>query len=159
MCFRSFLYVWLNHLFLCLLCICEYYFTVFFVCLIITFFLPSCMCDYCLFHCLFYICVIVTCFIVSSHLSLNCKGHWGTTDDFTTSFLHFSLFYNCCLPTSSSAYLVFFPHSLCRARWFWPDLMNERHDHTAAVCVSLQWSGGLCVVQLPAGSWPGLPRQ
>ena len=26
------------------------------------------------------------------HLSLNCKGHWGTTDDFTTSFLHFSLF-------------------------------------------------------------------
>ena len=26
------------------------------------------------------------------HLSLNCKGHWCTTDDFTTSFLHFSLF-------------------------------------------------------------------
>ena len=33
--------------------------------------------------------------ISSSHhhqLSLNCEGHWGTTDDFTTSFLHFSLF-------------------------------------------------------------------
>ena len=26
------------------------------------------------------------------HLSLNCKGRWCTTDDFTTSFLHFSLF-------------------------------------------------------------------
>ena len=26
------------------------------------------------------------------HLFLNCEGHWGTTDDFATSFLHFSLF-------------------------------------------------------------------
>ena len=26
------------------------------------------------------------------HLSLSHKGRWGTTDDFTTSFLHFSLF-------------------------------------------------------------------
>ena len=26
------------------------------------------------------------------HLSLNRKGRWGTIDDFTTSFLHFSLF-------------------------------------------------------------------
>ena len=26
------------------------------------------------------------------HLSLNRRGHWGTIDDFTTSFLHFSLF-------------------------------------------------------------------
>ena len=25
------------------------------------------------------------------HLSLALEGHWGTTDDFTTSFLHFSL--------------------------------------------------------------------
>ena len=36
----------------------------------------------------------------------------------------------CCLPTSSSVCLVFFPLSLCLARWFWPDLMNGRHDHT-----------------------------
>ena len=28
----------------------------------------------------------------SAQLSLNCDGHWGTKDDFTTSFLHFSLF-------------------------------------------------------------------
>ena len=64
----------------------------------------------------------------------------------------------CCLPTSSSVRLVFFPLSLCLARWFWPDLMNGRHDHTTAVCVSLRSSGDLHVVQLPAGSWHGLPR-
>ena len=64
----------------------------------------------------------------------------------------------CCLPTSFFVRLVFFPLSLCLARWFWPDLMNGRHDHTTAVCVSLRWSGGLCVVRLPAGSSHGLPR-
>ena len=63
----------------------------------------------------------------------------------------------CYLPTSSSVCLVFFPLSLCLARWFWPDLMNRNHDHTTAVCVSLRWSG-LCVFRLPAGSWHGLPR-
>ena len=41
----------------------------------------------------------------------------------------------CCLPTSSFVHLVFFPLSLCPARWFWPDLMNGRHDHTTAVCI------------------------
>ena len=34
----------------------------------------------------------------------------------------------CCLPTSFSLYFVFFPLSLCFARW--PDLMNGRHVHT-----------------------------
>ena len=63
-----------------------------------------------------------------------------------------------CLPTSSSVCLVFSSLSLCLARWFWPDLMNGRHDHTAAVCVCLRWSGGLRVVRLPAGPWHGLPR-
>ena len=63
----------------------------------------------------------------------------------------------CCLPTSSTICLVFFPLSLCLVRWFWPDLMKRRHDHTTAVCISLQWSGGLRVVRLPAGSWHGLP--
>ena len=62
-----------------------------------------------------------------------------------------------CLPTSLSVCLVFFLLSLYLARWFWPDLMNGRHDHTTAVCISLQWSGGLHVVQLPAGSWHRLP--
>ena len=63
----------------------------------------------------------------------------------------------CCLPTSSSVCLVFFPLSLCLARWFWPDLINGRHDHTTADSISLRWSG-LRVVQLPSGSWHGLPR-
>ena len=30
--------------------------------------------------------------LISSHLSLNREGRWGTTDDFSTSFLHFSLY-------------------------------------------------------------------
>ena len=30
--------------------------------------------------------------MITSHLSLNPEGLWGTTDDFATSFLHFSLF-------------------------------------------------------------------
>ena len=64
----------------------------------------------------------------------------------------------CCLPTFSSVCLVFFSLSLCLARWFRPDLMNGRHNHTTAVCVSSRWSGGLRMVRLPAGSWHGLPR-
>ena len=31
--------------------------------------------------------------------------------------------------------------------------MNGRCVHTTSVCVSLRWSGGLYVIQLPAGSW------
>ena len=86
------------------------------------------------------------------HLFLNREGCWGTTDDFTIRFLHFlcspltsgtwrtpglSIPW-CYLATSSSVCLVFLPFSLCFARWFWPDLMNGRHDHTTAVCVSLR---------------------
>ena len=89
------------------------------------------------------------------HLSLNRNSCCGTIDDFKTSFLHFP---GCCLPTSSSDCFVFFPLSLFLARWFWQDLRNGRHDHTTAVCISLRWLEGLCVVQLPAGSWHRLPR-
>ena len=105
------------------------------------------------------------------HLFLNHRGGWGTTNDFTTSFLYFTLFSTamrwwtpgpsipwCYFRPSFSVCLVFFPLSLCLARWFWPDLMNERHVHTTSVCVSLQWSGGLRVVWLPAWSWHRLPR-
>ena len=53
-------------------------------------------------------------------------------------------------PTSTFC-LVFIPLSLYFARWFWPDLMKGRHDHTTAVRVSLRSSGALHVVQLPAG--------
>ena len=55
----------------------------------------------------------------------------------------------CCLPTSCSVCLVFFPLSLRLARWFWPDLMNGRRVHTVSICVSLRWSGGLRVVDHP----------
>ena len=65
----------------------------------------------------------------------------------------------CCLPTSSSVCFAFFPLSLCLARWFRRDLMNGKHDHTTAVCVSLRSSGGLHVFELPAGSWHRLPRR
>ena len=41
-------------------------------------------------------------------------------------------FSDVCLPTSSSVCLVFFPLSLCLARWFLPDLTNWRYDHTIA---------------------------
>ena len=64
----------------------------------------------------------------------------------------------CCRPTSSSVCFVFSSLSLCLARWFWPDLMNGRQDHTTEVCVSLGWSGSLRLVRLLAGSWHGLPR-
>ena len=106
------------------------------------------------------------------HQSLNRKGRWGTTDDLEPVFSIFPCsplpsgtcrtpglsITLCCLPTFSFVYLVFFPLSLCLARWFWPDLMNGKHDHTNAVCVSLRSSGALHVVQLPAGSWHGLPH-
>ena len=42
--------------------------------------------------------------------------------------------------------------TLCLERWFWPYLMNGRHDHTTSVCTSLPWSGCLLVVRFPAGS-------
>ena len=66
--------------------------------------------------------------LTSPILSRNRWGRWSSTDDFTTSFLHFSLFSTCplglgelqdlsiprcCLPTSSSACLV-----SVLARWF-----------------------------------------
>ena len=102
------------------------------------------------------------------HLSLISGGRWGITDDFTTSFLHFSLFSTAIwdlansrplhsLMLSSNLFfsvcLVFFPLSPCLARWFWPDLMERRHIRTTSVCVFLRSSGDLLVVQLPAGSW------
>ena len=89
------------------------------------------------------------------HLFLNRDGRLGTTDDFSTSFLQFSLFSTALwdlansrpvhslilsshllLPTSSSVCLVFFPLSLCLARWFRPDLTNGRHpSHAVSLTV------------------------
>ena len=90
------------------------------------------------------------------HLSLNRGGRLGTTDDFTTSFLHCSLFSTALWDLANSrpvhslmfssplffffflVGLVFFPLSLCLKGWFWPDLMDRRHVHAASVYVSLK---------------------
>ena len=100
---------------------------------------------------------------------LNREGRWGTTDDSATSFLHLYLFSAALwdlpnsrpvhsLMLSSHLFLCLLSTFTVLARWFWPDLMNGKHDHTTAVCVFLRSSGDLHVVQLPAGSWHGLPR-
>ena len=106
------------------------------------------------------------------HQSLNREGRWGTTDDFATQFSPFFPVLHCPLglgelqacpfpdvvfPPLPLSALSSSPLSLCLARWFWPDLMNGRHDQITAVCVSLRSSGDLRVVQLSAGSWHGLP--
>ena len=68
-------------------------------------------------------------YVLHLHPSLNREGRWGTSDDFTTSFLHCVLCTPlpsgtrrtpglsipwCSLPTSSSIYLIFFPLSFFR---------------------------------------------
>ena len=104
------------------------------------------------------------------YLSLNHEGRWGIADDFSTSFLHFSLFstalwdllntrpvhslmlsshFFLCLPCHLSPFTV--PCNMVLAR---PD--EGKHGHTTAVCISLRLSRGLYVVQLPNGSWHGL---
>ena len=102
---------------------------------------------------------------LSFRLSLKREGRLGTTDDFANSFLHFSMFSTALLdlPNSRPVHsLMLSSHlflCLCcllppftvPCKWFWPDLMNGVHDHTTAVCISLQWSG-LRVLRLPAGS-------
>ena len=91
---------------------------------------------------------------LSSHLSLKHEGRWGTTDDFATSFLHFPLFSTAlwdlansrlvhslmlsthlflCLPCLLPPFTV--PCKMVLVR-----LMNGRHDHTTAVCVSLPYA-------------------
>ena len=106
------------------------------------------------------------------HQSLNREGHWGTTDDFVTSFLHFSLFSTALwdlansrpvhsLMLSSHPFFCLYcllppfnvPCKIILAR-----LMNRRREHTTSVCISLRWSGGFRVIRLPAGSWHRLPR-
>ena len=84
------------------------------------------------------------------HLSLNCEDHWGTIDDFTTSFLHSSLFSTAlwdlansrpvhslilsshlflCLPCLLPPFTV--PCKMVLAR---PDIYG-RHVHTTSICI------------------------
>ena len=101
------------------------------------------------------------------HQSLKREGRWGTTDDFATSFLHFSLFSTALwdLPNSKPVHsLMLSSHLfLCLSCLLPPFTVpckmvlarpyNGKHDRTTAVCISLPWSGGLYVVHLPSGSW------
>ena len=51
------------------------------------------------------------------------------------------------LMLSSHLFLCLPCLSLCLARWFWPDLMNGKHDHTTAVCQEVfVWSN--CLLDL-----------
>ena len=75
------------------------------------------------------------------HLSLNCESCWGTTDDFTTSFLLFSLFFTALWDLANSkpvhslmlsSYLFFclpcfLPPFTVPCKMVWPDQMNGRH--------------------------------
>ena len=86
------------------------------------------------------------------NLSLNREGRWGTTDDSTTSFLHFFLFSTalCDLANSRpahslmlSSYLFFslpcpLPHSTvpCKMVLARPDERKSSFVHSISVCVS-----------------------
>ena len=106
------------------------------------------------------------------HLLLNCKGRWGTTDDFTISFVQFSVLQcplglgelqACPFPdvvfppfllsaSSSPPFIV--PCKMVLAR---PDERETCPNHYSLRPFTM-FSVGLRVVRLPAGSWHGLPR-
>ena len=99
---------------------------------------------------------------VHLHLFLNRGGRWGT------SFLHFSLFSTALWDSANSRPV----HSLALSSHLFVCLpcllppftvpckmvLDKSDGRETAVCVSLRSSGGLRVVQLPAGSWHGLHR-
>ena len=76
------------------------------------------------------------------HLSLNHEGRW-LPQMISQPVSSFSLFSSALWDLANSrpvhfpmmSFHLFFPLSLCLARWFWPDLMNARHVHANAVCV------------------------
>ena len=113
------------------------------------------------------------------HQSLKHEGRWGTTDDFATSFLHFSLFSTALwdLPNSRPVHSLILSSHLflclpcllppftvpCKMVLARPDDGFGQTWWTGHMTIPLQFaslrsSGGLRVVQLPAGSWHGLPR-
>ena len=92
------------------------------------------------------------------HRFLNGEGLWGTTDDFATSFLHFILFSTALWDLANSRLL-----SALSSSPFHCALQGVFGQTwwTGNVTIPLQFaplSSGLHVVQLPAGSWHGLPR-
>ena len=95
------------------------------------------------------------------HLSLHRECRWDTTDDFTTSFLHFSLFSTAVWDLENSRpvhSLMLSSHLSLRLPCLLPPFTVPcKMVLATAVCVSLRSSRGLRVFQLPAGSWHGLP--
>ena len=89
---------------------------------------------------------------VSSIFTLFSTALWDLANSRPVHSLMWSCHLFLCLPCLLPPYTV-------PCKMFWPDLMNGRHDHTTAVCISLRWSGDLRVVQMPAGSRHGLPRR
>ena len=97
------------------------------------------------------------------HLSVNREGRWGTTDDFETSFLHFSLFSTalwdwrtpglsipwCCLPTSSPVCVVFFPLSLCQQDGF-GQILLQIIVRTVIICSPPAWTSSAWMLSTPA---------
>ena len=81
------------------------------------------------------------------HLSLDREGRWGTTGDFATSFLHFSLFYTAFwdLPNSRPVHSLMLsshlflclpcllPPFTVLCKWFWPDLMNGKRPYNCSL--------------------------
>ena len=106
------------------------------------------------------------------HQSLNREGRWGTTDDFATSFLHFSLFSTALwdLPKSRpvhslmlSSHLFLCPPCLlppftvpCKMVLARPDELETWPYHCSLRLFTIVRD--LRVVHLPAGYWHGLPR-
>ena len=92
------------------------------------------------------------------HLPLNREGRWGTTDDFTASFLHFPPFSTALWDLANSRpvhSLILSSHLFLCLPCLLPPLTVP--CKTTAVCISLRWEGSLRVVRLPAGSLHGLP--
>ena len=105
------------------------------------------------------------------HLSLNHEGRWGTTDDFTTNFLHFSLFSTALWNWANSRPV----HSLMLSSHLFlclPCLLPPFTVPCKMVLATYQtwWMGDMTIplrfvsihgdqeVWLPAGSWHRLPH-
>ena len=69
------------------------------------------------------------------HLSLNCEGHLGTTDDFATSFLHFSLFSNALWDLANSRPVHFL---MLSSLMLWEDSILMKQDEFAMKWLAYQ---------------------
>ena len=105
------------------------------------------------------------------YLSFNREGRWCTTDDFTTSFLHLSLFSTALLdlPNSRPVHFLMLSSHLflclpcllppftvpCKMVLARPELKTCPYHCNLHLCAMVK---SRRVVRLPAASWHGLPR-